>query len=425
MILLFSGFGISYSACSADLSRINSFESETSYILDLDNTSSDETSCVETTSGEITLSEPVDIIFVIDNSGSMTEEIGAITKNINDHFANVMKSGGIDYRVIMLTQHGSLSSYGGNVCIESPLSTIPVGGCENLPYGSLPGNKYGQFYHYSYDVQSNDSACVILDTLLSSNGKEDDFNLAPNGWIKWLRKSSLKVFVEITDDSAGCVWYPKSDKSIKKILNDFQSDLGGQIFALEFDKQLTKLAPEYFGTPENRNYIFYSIVGLKEKPDAVDENLDIIDSNGVIDDCFTPSESIVNNVCSTAMAPGYGYQALSQLTGGLRFPVCQADKFDIIFEKIANSIASITTSVCILNLPENVNIDLSTLGISVETDNGNITLNQVENEYTCSNNSFYVDKASNNVIICDEACLNIKSIAKDIILTGGCIENIH
>src|SRR5205809_1095005 len=50
---------------------------------------------------------PVDLIFIIDNSGSMSDEIHGVETNINTNFVDIIKKSGLDYRVIMLTHYGS------------------------------------------------------------------------------------------------------------------------------------------------------------------------------------------------------------------------------------------------------------------------------------------------------------------------------
>ena len=390
--------------------------------------------CINSLVTDVTSTRPVDVIFVIDDSGSMTEELDAISKNINKHFAGVMDGAGLDYRVIIIVKHGPKSSIGNlTVCIEAPLSTIPVNECNKLSASDPPGNNPGKFYHYSYDVQSNDSLCLILDTLNSANNYIDDFGLAPSGWIKWLRKSAFKIFIEITDDMPSCTWYP--DVNVvpkgKKSFNDYNSSIGGMIMALEFDKALLKLAPEQFGTKDKRNYAFYSIVGMLEKPNAIDDDTGLlIDANGKADDLFSPSEGVVIDTCSTAMNAGEGYQWLSKITGGLRFPVCQAASFDVVFEKIALSIDSITSVVCEINIPhEKVNgkIDLATVQIQVETINGElIVLNRVDGQSSCTNmsNEFYYDSVADTIVLCTNTCTESKSATKKIKMTAGCIEKI-
>lgn len=43
--------------------------------------------------------KPVDVIFIVDNSCSMDEEMVGIEKNINQNFAQIIAASGLDYRV--------------------------------------------------------------------------------------------------------------------------------------------------------------------------------------------------------------------------------------------------------------------------------------------------------------------------------------
>ena len=63
--------------------------------------------------------KPVDIILVVDNSGSMTDEIVAIQNNINSGFADILSRSGLDYRVIAVARHGSASA-AQSICISRP-----------------------------------------------------------------------------------------------------------------------------------------------------------------------------------------------------------------------------------------------------------------------------------------------------------------
>lgn len=427
-------------ACSVAASILDAMGDEGNLNLNGSGGDAQQETCINSSIVNVTSSRPVDVIFVIDDSGSMIEELDAISKNINKHFAEVMDNAGLDYRVIMIVKHGK-TSLNGNlaVCIEAPLSTIPIGGCDKLSAEDPPGNNPGKFYHYSYDVQSNDSLCLILDTLNSANNHVDDFGLAPLGWIKWLRKSAFKIFIEVTDDMASCLWYPDINAvdinavpKGKKSFNDYNSSVGGMITAIEFDKTLLKLAPDQFGTKEKRNYAFYSIVGMMEKPNAIDDDTGLlIDANGKADDLFSPSEGVVVDTCSTAMNSGEGYQWLSKMTGGLRFPVCQAGNFDLVFEKLATSIDSITKTICEINIPhEKVNgkIDLETIQIEVETIDGDLViLNRVDGQSSCTDmsNEFYYDSVANTVALCPNTCIESKSVTKTIKMTAGCIEKIN
>ena len=59
-------------------------------------------SCATQKANAAIVRQPVDIIVVIDNSGSMQDEIDAVARSINVDFANVLQTSGVDYRVILI-----------------------------------------------------------------------------------------------------------------------------------------------------------------------------------------------------------------------------------------------------------------------------------------------------------------------------------
>src|SRR5262249_26006498 len=63
---------------------------------------------------------PVDVIFIVDNSCSMSDEIDGIQNNINTNFAQIVGPNGIDFRVILIAEHGPVSD--DSICIDPPLS---------------------------------------------------------------------------------------------------------------------------------------------------------------------------------------------------------------------------------------------------------------------------------------------------------------
>ncbi len=275
---------------------------------------------------------PADIIFMIDNSGSMGQEIASVEQNINVNFAQIIANSGIDYQVIMVTNHGSASTH---VCIGPPLSN-------SANCNGAPGDVAGQFHHYDVDVQSWDSLCIALDTLYGPNngGAPDQHSLHPEGWSKWLRQQAIKVFVEITDDDINCTWNGTN-------LNDNgspQSPTGpAAMAAINFDSLLLQQAPAQFGTTAARNYQFYSIVGIQEKANPLDP--------------YQPGEPVAGSTlsddCSTASGPGWGYQWLSKGTGGLRFPVCQFSSYDAVFQAIAAGVVSGASVPCEFDISGN------------------------------------------------------------------------
>ena len=99
-------------------------------------------------------SRPVDIIVAIDNSGSMGGEIEEVEVQMAKTFASILDGAvpAIDYRVIMVADHGSFN--GSSICISQPLG-LPAdadndGHCDVIP--NEPSDNPPKFFHHSRDV---------------------------------------------------------------------------------------------------------------------------------------------------------------------------------------------------------------------------------------------------------------------------------
>ena len=327
---------------------------------------------------------PVDVIIVIDNSGSMTEEIQAVQNNINANFANILETAGVDYRVILLARHGKLSDQ--SVCIEAPLSGIPMGGCVNPP--AQPVNA-ARFFHYSREIASTDPWCRILRTV--NGGEDDEFGLAVDGWQEWLRPDSFKTFIELSDDRAQC--------SIGNVVyNDTNTLPGSTAAANKFDAALRALYPQHFGTtPQTRNYRWHSIIGLAY--------------NNPQDQPYQPMDPFVTDKCPQGQNPGYGHQALSIVTGGTRFPLCNTASYNAVFQTIADNVIDSAKLTCEFPVPEapmgktldkesvTVTFTPSGMGVPVE-------FTKVDGPGDCNAGSFYLE--GDLVILCPAACDSIQ-----------------
>ena len=263
--------------------------------------------CSNNDNGDSNNLSTVDIVIIVDNSGDMGEEIQGFRDNLNSEFAQVFEAANLDYRIILISKYGSLNDE--SVCIEAPLSGISD--CSNPPIMPINSN---HFYHYSVDISSTNSLCKILETL----NTPDEFGLAANGWIDWLRVNSIKFFLELSTDGVNCFSGITFD--------DLNSAIGGTDVANTFNTALTNLSSTHFGTSANPSYRFYSLIG--------NPNKDL--NNPEVP--YTLSDPITTSECLTAINPGTGYQGLSILTNGVRFSLCEPNSYDLIFGVIAQDI---------------------------------------------------------------------------------------
>jgi cysteine-rich repeat protein len=317
-------------------------------------------SCVSQGQEATLKKKPVDIIIVIDNSGSMSNEIKAVQDNLNKSFADIIGQSGLDYRVIVISDHGSYTKY--KICVSSPLSGTT---CNPIPAAPVLTEKFKQ---YTYNIQSKDS----LTKALASYGKQDALKVTKAGWSEWLRPDAVKIFVEITDD---------------------QSSLS----AASFDAQLLALPGGQFGTAQQRNYIFHSIVGVAEKK--------------VVTDAYEPSEGTVTTKCKTAVNTGSVYQDLSKLTGGLRFPVCASTGYDAVFQRIAQGIIEGSKIECSFAVPDNPSIDQTTIQVEYTPGTGGPAqvFDLVKDVASCGPGRVYIEQ--NTVKLCPDACSLVQADA--------------
>jgi hypothetical protein len=318
-------------------------------------------SCVGVSAEVELLRRPVDIIIAIDNSGSMDDEARAVEENLNVNFAAILEQSGIDYRVILVTEHRERDAQDTAVCIASPLSSLPA--CPS----DVPGPSE-RFFHYAAEINSRNSLQVLLETF--SGEREDEFALAPGGWSEWLRPGAEKTFLEITDDDSN-------------------------VPALEFASALTALAPEQFGAdPSQLGFVWHSIVGLAERATATDP--------------YSPGDPIETRECTgNVFNAGATYQELSRLTGGLRFPICEFAGYDSVFRSIATDVVLGSRSACDFEIPPppaGRELDLDKVAVSYQPGDGGAALvfGRALSASQCRADGFLVDGAG--VHLCPEAC---------------------
>ncbi len=316
---------------------------------------------------------PADAIVVIDSSASMVEELQAVEQNLNANFAQIMANAGVDYRVIVVTPHGSGTL---QVCVPPPLSATT--NCAGPPVFVS-----GQFYQYSVGVGSHDSLCKILATM--DGATPDTYNLAPNGWETWLRPAAEKFFIEVSDDGVTC-----THNSV--LYDDADMIQQGQQVAIDFDIQLLAASPAQFGSQSDRRYHFYSIVGIPQ--------------NGTLQ-FYGEFDPVVTGTCPTGIDPGTGYQWLSKGTHAKRFESCAHSSYGAFLQLIAGDIANEITSACEFTLPPPPGTslyDYPSIEVVYTPGGGSPqTLVQVPNLGVCVPGAFYVEQG-NHLVLCPQVC---------------------
>lgn len=341
---------------------------------------------------------PIDIIFVVDNSGSMAGEIVQIQNRIDTDFAAIMAASGIDYRVIMVSRYGDVDvAVGGSdhpICIKKPLGGNDCVDPVNETLVSNPPN----FYHYSADIESLDSWCKLLGGYARPDelptGARAWIPRAASGWSQWLRPNAFNVFVEISDDDVSCSTYGYS-------FNDGNTVAGGTAAANLFDAALRALSAEDFGTASARNYVWHSIIGMV--------------ANSPATTAWPATASISTTTCGAgADGPGTGHQALSKLTGGLRYPICNNTNFNAIFNAIAASVVEKSTAECDYEVPSGTSFDVDDTTVRYTTLSGttdvSTKLTRATSAATCSATGWYYDDPSNpqTITLCPTTCNTVK-----------------
>ena len=122
--------------------------------------------------------QPADILFVVDNSGSMTAEAGFVQTQMNA-FSSQIFLANIDAHVVLISSYPNDSDQG--ICIDQPLGS---GGCP------LMDTNEPQFLHINDGVGSNNAFDKILQ-------HAPEFMADP-----WWRPTAAKHVVVVTDDDA-------------------------------------------------------------------------------------------------------------------------------------------------------------------------------------------------------------------------------
>lgn len=351
-----------------------------------------EDACVIDAAEAELVTQPVDIILVLDNSGSMHEEMGAVERNINQNFAAILTTGGVDYRVILLSRHRRDPRTTGetqantSVCVTAPLSGL----------ASCPGPEpvfTDRFIQYGKKIESFDAMNWLLDAY-GTPPDDDNFAeqiealgspllMSPMGYGAFLRDGAKKVVLVLTDDNEGNAG-DTNPLTIPQLLQG-----------------LAALSTGHFGTPETPAFTFHSIIGLKAKPDRTA--------------AYLPGEPIQTEKCTardtTIPDVGTFYQELSIRTNGLRFPICEYDAYDAVFRSLAQNVVvnNIACDFPIPPAPSGSALSLDNVAIQYSPGKGlgAVSFRQAPTLTDCQADAFYI--TNDRLTLCPATCSAVRA----------------
>ena len=270
---------------------------------------------------------PVDMVWILDSSASMKQELAWIESQLNE-FANRLLARRADIRFALLG--------GPTMCVQPPLGGTNCGDAE-------------RFVHVKEYIGNDDTLPMAI-TLF------DEYK-------DILRSNAKRMFIAVSDDNPA--------------VNAAPSEWPNGITAEAFDLRLRSLGNGMFSS-----YVFNSIVAYSD-------------------------HGRHPRGCITGTAPGDTYLALTQMTSGLKFSICNPDWRDV-FTQLGEAVAAMTNVPCsypravVLENGMTTNDDF--LQVEAEVDGRWQVLGQVKDATGCSGNQpgWYVDDT--RVHLCPSVC---------------------
>jgi hypothetical protein len=326
--------------------------------------------CTSTSSAAVLERLPADIIWVVDNSASLSQEIDNVRNGINA-FATTIASSGIDYRVIMLSRRGVGSAPSRvntstiyQICVPPPLSGDTA--CGNGP----------NFFHSDIEMLSTQPLDQVLGTLGQTTGYTVADGRGGEPWHDWLRAGASKTFVLVSDDNA-------------------------RLSADNFEHFTGAGPATEWANPANPS--LFLPAGILEPV-----------WGGLFDGYkFSAIYAADIATCATGARVGTTYTTLIDRTGGVAANICAppAD-WDAFFTTIATAVVSATRVSCDLDVPappegrtfraDQINVQITISGVPT------LLHKTVDGFAGCAStpNGWYYDDdlAPTKVILCPGAC---------------------
>lgn len=401
-----------------------------------------QTACVQSTAKATAVKRPVDIVLVLPDTDLAFNNLG-IARSINRDLYPIVEAAKIDYRLTVLSRyHKPLHGDTSGICVAQPLGTAQDADGDGLcdfdrPETPRVSERFLQIEAPPYDQESWCHLIKYLEPSLQQpwgalygddSGTPARLFEPPQKLTDSLKRDSFKLIIYFGDQQLDCriANYVFTKRENVEDLRQRTSATDAKRYAEIFDEALRVLAPEYFKLSNGfRNYSYWSMVGVppwmasSSAPGGLPYPPDETQAPLVEGGCsYTSPQGQV----LTTPSSGLAHQALSLITGGLRYPVCSTD-FKTIFERIAQSAVDGAELPCTFTLPTppaGKELDTTTIEMtysSAGTQKGKIR--RTMSADACDDKSFFL--VGGQLTLCPQACRVLRE-DKDAELTTlfGC-----
>jgi len=309
--------------------------------------------CLETTATANQAALPADIIVVVDNSGSMTDEAGFVQDSMNG-FVGAIVGSGIDAHVILISAD---STDDNGICVPAPVGS-----------GSCPADeKLPGYRHVVQTVNSSDSLQLVLSTY--------------DQWSSSLRPGASRTIVVISDDDSALAASP-------------------------FAADLVALDPSF------ADFRFSAIVAPYELDGLSCFQCTVSGAACASCDPCCGLDSGAGLACTALPADeGRVYKQLVTDTGGVLGNLCTQD-FAPVFDDVATAVVDQSNLPCSYVIPEPPNgesVDLGRVNVDFQLSPSSpaSTLPRVADEASCAGaDGWYYDSpmAPTRILLCPATC---------------------
>lgn len=332
------------------------------------------TSCAETSAEATSGALPADVIFVVDNSGSMGEEAGQVQASMND-LVNTIVAANIDLHLILISAD---STDDAGICVPAPVGNGACPNDENLPT-------------YRHVVQTVGSTDALQQVIATYDQYKDS-----------LRPNASRTIVVISDDNSA-------------------------MSAADFSSQLVALDPTF------QDFKFDAIVSPYEISNPF-LCLNCAAPACNCDPCCGVDPDAPFPICVDLPADeGTVYKELVNQTMGVLGDLCQ-QQFLPVFQDMATAVINASNIPCVYDIPDPPNgedIDYDKVNVDYQatpSDPGQPIFYVPGGETDCDNSGgWYYDDPSNpsQILLCSSTCDAVQgSMEGSVSVKFGCATQI-